>query len=501
VFHDVLYGFSVALTFQNLIYCFIGVFLGTLVGVLPDIGPVATMSLLFSITLHLPPVSGLIMLAGIYYGAQYGCSTTAILLNIPGEVSAAVTCIDGYQMARQGRAGPALGMAAIGSFIGGTVGVCLLMLMGPALAHFALKFGFPEYFSLICLGLVMVSFLGTGSMLKSMMMAAFGLFLGTIGQDIMVGKEKFTFGLEILVDGIGIVPVLMGLFGIAEIISNIEEGVTQDVFKAKISNLLPNVKDWRDSIRPVLRGSFLGFFLGVLPGGGPNVATFTCYAIEKRFSKYPEKFGTGIIEGVSGPETAKNAGATGAFVPLLCLGIPINSTTALLLGLLLTYGVKVGPLLLKQHPDIFWGVVTSMYIGNVMLLVLNLPLIGLWVKILKVPYLILYPLILLLCVIGSYSLSSNTAEVLIMIIFGVIGYFMKKFNYQASPLVLALVLSPMLENSLRQSLVVSYGSFLIFITRPISAALLSIAVLLLLYPLFPLFTRKGRQRWRARPAT
>ena len=295
-----------------------------------------------------------------------------------------------------------------------------------------------------------------------------------------------------MLDGVGIIPVIMGLFGITEIISNVEEGVKQEVFKTKISNLFPNRKDWKDSIRPILRGSFLGFFLGVLPGGGPIISAFTAYAVEKRFSRYPERFGTGVIEGVAGPETANNAGATGAFVPLLTLGIPVNPTMALLLGLLLTYGVQVGPLLLKQHGDIFWGVVTSMYIGNAMLLVLNLPLIGLWVKILKVPYPILAPLILLFCVIGSYSLNSNTEDVLLMIGFGVIGYFMKKFDYQAAPLILALVLSPMMENNLRQSLLVSRGSFLIFITRPISATLLLTTFLLLLYPLLPWF--KGRKK-------
>jgi putative tricarboxylic transport membrane protein len=490
--HDILYGFSVALTFKNLIYCFLGVVMGTLVGVLPGLGPVAAMSLLFTTTLYLPPVSGLIMLAGIYYGAQYGCSTTSILLNIPGEASSTVTCLDGYQMARQGRAGPALGIAAFGSFIGGTVGVVILMLMGPPLAKFALQFGFPEYFSLMCLGLVIVSFLARGSMLKPMMMAAFGLFLGTIGTDIMVGKAKFTFGIKSLMDGVGIIPVIMGLFGINEIISNVEEGVSQEVFKTKISGLLPNLKDWKDSIWPIFRGSFLGFFLGVLPGGGPIISAFTSYAVEKRFSRYPEKFGTGVIEGVAGPETANNAGATGAFVPLLSLGIPVNPTMALLLGLLLTYGVQVGPLLLKQHGDIFWGVVTSMYIGNAMLLVLNLPLIGLWVKILRIPYPILSPLILLFCVIGSFSLNNNTEDVLIMIVFGVIGYVMKKFDYQAVPLILALVLSPMMENNLRQALLVSRGSFLIFVTRPISAALLLTTFLLLLYPLLPWF--KGRKK-------
>ncbi len=482
------YGFSVVLAWQNLVYCFLGVLMGTLVGVLPGLGPVAAMSLLFTATLHIPPVSGIIMLAGIYYGAQYGGSTTSILLNIPGEASTVVTCIDGYQMARQGRAGPALGISAFGSFIGGTVSILGLMLLAPPLANFAVRFGFTEYFSLMCLGLVMVSFLARGSMIKAMMMAAVGLFLGTVGMDIMVGKPKFTFGLDLLMDGVGLIPVVMGLFGISEVMLNLEESFHQEIFKAKISHLLPNLKDWKDSILPIFRGSFLGFFLGILPGGGAFVSSFTSYAVEKRFSKHPERFGTGAIEGVAGPESANNAGAGGAFIPLLTLGIPSNAVMALLLGLLLTHGVQVGPLLLKNHGDIFWGVVASMYIGNAMLLVLNLPLIGIWIKILKVPYQILFPLILLFCVIGSYSLNYSTDDVLLMIFFGIVGYLLKKFDYDAAPLILALVLGPMMENSLRQSLLVSQGSFLIFVTHPISATLLGLTVLLLVLPLFPRFS-------------
>jgi len=478
-------GFQVALEPANLLFCFCGVLIGTLVGVLPGLGPVAAMSLLFGATLHVPPVSGMIMLAGIYYGAQYGGSTTSILLNIPGEAASVVTCIDGYQMARQGRAGPALGMSACGSFIGGTVSVIGLMLVAPPLANFGLKFGFAENFALMCLGLVMVSFLARGSMLKALMMAALGLFLGTIGTDIMVGKPKFTFGLKVLVDGVGLIPVVMGLFGITEIILNVEEGLGREIFKTRISNLLPNWKDWKDSIGPVLRGTVMGFFLGILPGGGALVSSFTSYAVEKKLSKHPEKFGTGAIEGVAGPETANNSGATGAFVPLLTLGIPSNAVMALLLGLLLTQGVQVGPLLLKNHSDIFWGVIISMYIGNVILLVLNLPLIGLWVKILKVPYPILCPLILLFCIIGSYSLNNNPDDVLVMIAFGIIGYFMKKLEFEGAPLILALVLSPMMENALRQSLLTSQGSFLVFVTRPISATLLAVTFVLLIYPLFP----------------
>ena len=482
--NDVIYGFSVALTFGNLFYCFLGVLMGTLVGVIPGLGPVAAMSLLFSATLKISPVSGMIMLAGIYYGAQYGGSTTSILLNIPGEASSVATCFDGYQMARQGRAGPALGMSAFGSFIGGTLSVVGLMLAAPPLANFALKFGFPEYFSLMCLGLVIVTFLAKGSMLKAMMMAVLGLFLGTIGIDIIVAKPKFTFGINILMDGLGVVPVVMGLFGVSEVLLNIEESLKTEVFKTKISNLLPTIQDWKNSIWSILRGTVIGFFLGILPGGGALVSSFASYAIEKKVSKHPEKFGTGAIEGVAGPETANNAAAGGAFIPLLTLGIPSNAVMALLLGLMLSHGVQVGPLLLRQHSDIFWGVVTSMYIGNAMLLVLNLPLIPLWVKILKIPYPILFPLILLFCVIGSYSLNNNIVEVLIMIVFGIVGYLMKKFEYEAAPLILAMVLSPMMEDALRQSLVVSHGNILIFFTRPISVTLLSIALILLIFPIF-----------------
>jgi putative tricarboxylic transport membrane protein len=362
-----------------------------------------------------------------------------------------------------------------------------LMLVAPPLANFALKFTFPENFSLMCLGLVIVSFLARGSMLKAMMMVSLGLFLGSIGTDIMTGSPKFVFGIKSLMDGVGLIPVIMGLFGIAEVISNIEEGVKREIFNTRISHLFPNRQEWKDSIKPIFRGTFLGFFLGILPGGGAVVSSFTSYAVEKRFSKYPERFGTGVIEGVAGPEAANNAGSTGSFVPLLTLGIPSNAVMALLLGLLLTHGVQVGPLLLKHHSDIFWGVVTSMYIGNAMLLVLNLPLIGMWVKILKVPYPILFPFVLLFCVIGSFSLNNNSEDVLVMIFFGVVGYLMKKFDYEGAPLILALVLSPMMENTLRQSLLVSQGSFLIFFTRPISAALLFIAIVLLGYPLLPWF--------------
>ncbi|HXX34563.1 MAG TPA: tripartite tricarboxylate transporter permease, partial [Thermodesulfobacteriota bacterium] len=484
---DIFYGFSVILTFSNLCYCFSGAVLGTLVGVLPGLGPVAAMSLLFPVTLHIPPVSAIIMLAGIYYGAMYGGSTTSILVNIPGEAASAVTCIDGYQMARQGRAGVALGISAFGSFIGGTLTLIVLQMIAPPLAQIALAFGFPEYFALMCCGLVILTFMARGSIVKALMMAVVGIFLGTVGTDLIMGAPRFTFGIKIFMDGMGIVPVIMGLFGISEVLLNIEEGFSQDIFKAKISNLLPTLKDWRDSIGAIFRGTLLGFFFGILPGAGTVVSGFTSYAVEKKLSKHPEKFGTGMIQAVAGPETANNAAVGGAFIPLLSLGIPTSAPMALLLGCFLSYGVQVGPLLMKQHGDIFWGVVASMYIGNIMLLILNLPLIGLWVKILKVPYGILFPLILLFCVIGAYSLNNTSAEVILMIVFGGVGYLMKKFDYDAVPLIMAMVLSPMMENSFRQSLLLSYGSVGIFFTRPIACAFMVTAIFLLILPNLPWF--------------
>jgi putative tricarboxylic transport membrane protein len=492
-FADLLYGLSVILTVNNIFYCLAGCIIGTLVGVLPGLGPVAAMSLLFPVTLHIPPVSALIMMAGIYYGAMYGGSTTSILVNIPGEAASVITCLDGYQMARKGRAGVALGMSALGSFIGGTLSVVALQMVAPPLAKVALAFGFPEYFSLICCGLVVLTFMARGSMAKALMMAAVGIFLGTVGTDLFTGVQKFTFGIKILYDGLGIVPVIMGLFGISEVLLNIEEGISQEVFKTKIKNLFPNGKDWADSAGPISRGTLIGFFLGILPGAGPVISSFTSYAVEKKLSKHSEKFGTGVIEGVAGPETANNAAVGGAFVPLLTLGIPPTPSMAILLGCLLSYGVQVGPLLIKNTPDIFWGVVSSMYIGNLILLVLNLPLIGLWVKILKVPYVILFPLILLFCVVGVYSINTTSDEVILMVLFGVIGYLMKKYRYEAAPMIMAMILSPLMENNLRQSLALSHGSFTIFFTRPISAVLMITAIALLILPNLPRLKR--RKKW------
>jgi putative tricarboxylic transport membrane protein len=483
-------GFAVALQPMNLFFCFMGVLTGTLVGVLPGLGPVAAMSLLLPTTFHVSPVSAIIMLSGIYYGAMYGGSTTSILVNIPGEAASVVTCLDGYKMARQGRAGPALGISAFGSFIAGTLSIVGLMFIAPPLAAMALKFGPPEYFSLMIMGLTVLTFLASGPMWKALLMAAFGLFLGCMGMDNMTAAYRFTFNILELSDGVGLVPVVMGLFGISEVMLNVEQSMDRTIFEAKIQNLLPNLKDWAASIGPIVRGTVLGFFLGVLPGGGAVISSFVSYAVEKRVSKHPEKFGTGAIEGVAGPESANNAATGGAFIPLLSLGIPANAVMALLLGAFIIHGVQPGPMLFQEHPQLFWGTVTSMYVGNVMLLILNLPLIGLWVRILKIPYPILFPLILLFCLIGCYSLNNSVTEVLIMVFFGLIGYAFRKFQYEAAPLVLALVLGPMMENSLRQALLMSAGSPVIFFERPISAILMGGAILLLIFPLVPKFQKK-----------
>lgn len=482
LFDSVLYGFSVSLEPFNLLACFVGVFIGTLIGVLPGIGSVATMSLLFPVTYAMSPTSSIIMMAGIYYGAMYGGSTTSILVNIPGEAASVVTCLDGHQMARQGRAGPALGIAAFGSFIAGTFSVVGIMLLGPPLASIALRFGPPEIFGLLILGFTMVTYLGRGSRLKSAAMAILGLFLGTIGLDPITATPRFTYGSITLMDGLGLVPMIMGLFGIAEVLLNIEKELKQEVFQTQIKGLFPNRQDWRDSAGAITRGSFLGFFLGILPGMGTIIPSFISYALERRLSKHPEKFGKGAIEGVAGPESANNSATGGSMIPLLTLGIPPNVVMAVLMGAFLIHGVQPGPLLIKEHPEIFWGVVTSMYVGNAMLLVLNLPLIGLWVQLLKVPYRILFPLILLLCVVGVYSLSVNIWDIVIMLVFGGVGYLMKKFDYEPVPLVLAFVLGRMVEESLRQSLVLSRGSLKILVTRPLAGAFLLAAFVLILLP-------------------
>ncbi len=485
-------GINVAFSVTNLIYCFIGVFIGTLIGVLPGIGPVGAIAILLPLSFGLNPVSAIIMLAGIYYGAQYGGSTTSILVSIPGEAASVVTILDGYQMARKGRAGPALGIAAFGSFIAGTIGIVLLMIVAIPLSRAALLIGPPEFSALTILGLTILVYLARGSVLKAIIMAVFGFALAQIGTDLITGKLRFTFGILELEDGLGLTPLVMGLFGISEILINMEElgNIDLGAVKTKVKGLLPNLKDWKDSIGPILRGTFLGFFIGILPGPSAILSSFVSYAVEKKVSKHPEKFGTGVIEGVAGPEAANNSATAGAFIPLFTLGIPSNAIMALLLGALMIHGMEPGPLLLQKHPEIFWGTVVSMYIGNVMLLVLNLPLIGLWVQVLKIPYYVLFPLILLFCLIGSYSVNNSVFEVILMLIFGVIGYIFRKYRYEMAPLILAFILEPVLEKSFRRSLIMSDGSFSIFFSRPIAGIALIIAVLLLFSNFIPSLRKK-----------
>jgi len=493
-FDNILYGFQVTFQPINLLFCAIGVLVGTLVGVLPGIGPAGAMALLLPATFKFSPTSTLILLAGIYYGVQYGGSTTSILVNIPGEASSVITCIDGYQMARQGRAGPALGIAAWGSFIAGTIANVGLMFVAVPLARAALSFGPPEYFALMCTGLIIVTYLAQGSILKALMMALVGIILGSIGLDVITGLPRFTFGINELTDGVGIIPLVMGLFGISEIFVNLEESLEREIFKARIKNLWPSLKDWAQAKWAIIRGAIIGFLLGILPGGGAVIATFVAYAVEKKVAKEPERFGKGAIEGVAGPESANNAAAGGSLIPLLSLGIPPNPIMAIFFSALMIHGIQPGPLLIKQNPDLFWGLVASLYMGNALLLILNLPLIGMWVKVLKIPYKLLFPLVLLFCLIGAYSLNNVTFDLYVMIFFGVVGWIMRKFGYEGAPLILAYVLGPMLENALRQSLLISQGSFMIFITRPISAIALGFAFLMLLSNLFPYF-KKQREKY------
>ena len=476
-------AFQISFEPLNLLFCFLGVLFGTLVGVLPGLGPTAAISLLLPVTFTLPLCN-----PSLCWRASITVPSTVVrrhpsLVNIPGEATSVVTCIDGYQMARKGRAGAALGISAFGSFIGGTFAIIMLMLLAPPLASVALKFGPTESAAIIFFGLTMVTYLSSGSMTRSLMMAIFGLLLGCIGTDLITGLQRFTLGMIDLEDGIGLIPVVMGLFGVAEVLWNIEDQTgKKDIFKTDIKGLLPNRKDWKDSSGPIARGSVVGFFLGLLPGGGALIASLLSYAMEKKIARNPEGFGKGDIRGVAGPETANNAGAGGAFIPLLSLGIPCNVVLALLMGAFMIHKVTPGPLLLKEQPQLFWGIVGSMYIGNIMLLVLNLPLIGLWVKILRVRYAILFPMIFLFCLIGSYSLNNSTFDIFVMIVFGVMGYLMKKFQYDAAPLVMAFVLGPMLEENVRQALLISKGSAFIFFQRPISSVFIISALIFLIIP-------------------
>jgi len=485
LFAQVGIGFAVALSLQNLAYCLTGVLIGTLIGVLPGLGPVTTIAMLLPLTYHLEPTASLIMLAGIYYGAQYGGSTTAILVNLPGEASSIVTCLDGYQMARQGKAGTALSIAALGSLFAGTVGTLVIVLFAPTLAGVARNFGPTEYCALMALGLVAAIVLAGGSVAKAIAMVLLGLLIGLVGTDVSSGNQRFTFGIFELSDGIDFVPIAMGLFGVAEVVVNLERGITRSVAGTQISSLLPSRADIMRAIAPVLRGTGLGALIGVLPGGGAVIASFASYTLEKKLSKTPERFGQGMIEGVAGPESANNAGAQTSFIPMLTLGIPSNPVMALMIGALIIQGIQPGPEVMTKRPDLFWGVVASMWIGNVMLVVINLPLVGLWVRLLSVPYRFLYPAILVFCAIGAYSLQNSTFHLLMLALFGALGYVFLRLGCEGAPFLLGLVLGPQMEEFFRRAMQLSRGDPMVFLERPISLGLLILTALLLCLVLFP----------------
>jgi putative tricarboxylic transport membrane protein len=482
-------GVSVAVTAQNLLWCLAGAVIGTAVGVLPGVGPVATMALLLPVTYLLPPEGALIMLAGIYYGAQYGGSTTAILVNLPGESSSVVTTLDGHQMARQGRAGPALAIAALGSFFAGSVATVAIAMAAPPLTRLAQQFRPEDYFSLMLLGLVFAVVLASGSLLKAFGMVFLGMLLGLVGTDVNTGNTRFTFGIDDLFDGIGFVPLAMGVFGIAEIIANLTNRERRDLASSRVSGLLPTRDDIRRSIAPVLRGTALGGLLGILPGGGAVLASFSAYTLEKRLSPTPAKFGTGMIEGVAAPESANNAAAQTSFIPMLTLGIPSNAVMAMMIGGMMIHGIIPGPQVMEQRPGLFWGMIVSMWLGNLMLVVLNLPLIGLWVRLLLVPYRLLAIAILFFCCIGVYSLNNSANEVLIIGVFGLIGYLLMKLGCEPAPLLLGFLLGPMMEVYMRRAMLLSRGDPWVFVTRPLSLAFLVAAALLLLLVVVPAVRR------------
>jgi putative tricarboxylic transport membrane protein len=479
-------------------YAFIGCLVGTLVGMLPGIGPLAGISILLPLTFGLDATKAIVMLAGIYYGSQYGGSTTSILLRIPGEAASVMTCIDGNAMARKGRAGAALCIAAVGSFVAGTFGVVMLTLVAPPLAVFALRFGPPEYTALLVMGLIFLAYMSTSSLARTLLMASLGLLLGTIGIDVMTGHFRFSFDLAELGDGIGIVPVAVGLFGLGEILATPSRRVAAKVIRPRLRELLPSREEWRQAAAPIGRGSVLGFVIGIIPGSAHIISSFLSYALERRISRTPEEFGKGAVAGVAGPESANNAASTGAFVPMLALGIPTGPVIAVLMAALLIHGVPPGPTLVSDHPNVFWGFIASMYVGNLMLLALNLPLVGVFVNLLRIPYAYLYPLIIMFCVIGVYEVNNSIVDVWIMLIMGVVGYALKKFGFDPAPLVLGLVIAPIFEMSLRQSLIMSDGAWMIFLQRPIALTLLAVSAGLLALSAVGSISR--RKDWRAKLA-
>ncbi len=494
IFANLLLGFSVAITLKNLLYCFLGVFLGTLIGVLPGIGPVATVAMLLPLTFSLDPATAMIMLAGLYYGAQYGGSTTAILVNIPGEASSVVTTLDGYQMARQGRAGPALGVAAIGSFIAGSFATLVVALFSPPLAELALKFQPADYFSLMVFGLIGAVVLARGSLRKAIAMVVLGLLLGLIGTDVNSGTMRFTFGVPALAEGISFAALAMGIFGIAEVIHNLEQrGRSRQAVTSALGRVLPSASELRHCGWSIARGTALGSVLGILPGGGALLSSFAAYTIEKKVARPPRRFGDGDIRGVAAPESANNSGAQTSFIPMLTLGVPSNPTMALMIGALIIQGIQPGPEVITQRPDLFWGIIASMWIGNLFLLLLNLPLIGLWVRMLAVPYRLLYPAIVVFCCIGVYTINNNVYDMVQLVIFAGAGYILLKFGCEPAPLILGLVLGPMMEEYLRRALLISLGDPSVLVTSPISAAFLIAAVVLLASIAVPMIRAKREE--------
>ncbi|HEX2500885.1 MAG TPA: tripartite tricarboxylate transporter permease [Methylomirabilota bacterium] len=490
LFDHLIFGFGVAFSLENLLYCLVGVLVGTLIGVLPGIGPLATIAMLLPLTFTVPPVAALIMLAGIYYGAQYGGSTTAILMNLPGETSAVVTCLDGYQMARQGRAGPALAIAAIGSFFAGTVCTLLIALFGPPLADLALRFNSADYFTLMLMGLVAAAVLARGDTSTSLAMVVMGLLLGVVGTDVNSGARRFTLGLTELIDGIGFVVLAVGVFAVGEIVSNLGEPGERQVFASTVTGLFPTRADLTRSFGPIVRGTGIGAFFGVLPGTGPAIASFASYMVEKRLARDPSRFGRGAIEGVAGPESANNADAQCKFIPMLTLGLPASAVMALMLGALTIHGVAPGPQVMTQRPELFWGLVASMWIGNLMLLLLNLPLIGLWTSLLRVPYRLLFPAIMVFSVLGVYSVNNSSFDVYLAALFGVLGFVWIRLGCSPAPMLLGFVLGPMLEENLRRALVASRGDPSVFVTRPISLVFLAVTVLILVAAAVPTVRRR-----------